>query len=136
MRLEDVFKINAELQEKIKSFEEKVLTCIRISEYAFKKILSICDNVVKEFGDHFEWMGYLLCDDDYIIRDIYVPYQVIRKSSVAEDERFAHINEKELLQVAQNFNMRVVGWCHSHADFAPFHSANFLSNSIPNLPVQ
>ncbi len=116
MRMKEIF------DRKEKEFFSRFFQKIKVSEVVRDKIKLICTAVRDVFGSNYEWIGYLLGNENYIIKDIFIPYQVINKAFVKEDEDKGGVNLVELEKKINETGYKLVGWVHSHGDMSPFHS--------------
>ena len=111
-------KLEKQEKELIDKFSREILVCAGLKE----KIKAINKAVREIFGNDFEWIGYLLGDQNYVIRDIYIPYQRIDYATVKEDDEKSGVNLVELERTLRSKNLKLLGWIHSHGRMSPFHS--------------
>lgn len=118
----EIMRMREMFSKKEKEFFLRFFKKIIISKGLKGKIKFICDAVREVFGSNYEWIGYLLGDENYIVRDIFLPYQLISKAFVKEDENNVGINLVELEKKINKSGYKLIGWIHSHGDMSPFHS--------------
>ena len=118
----EIMRMREKFDRKEKEFLSKFFERIVVVQEVRRKIKLICDAVREVFGSNYEWIGYLLGDENYVVRDIFIPYQLINKAFVKEDESKGGVNLVELERRINETNYKLVGWIHSHGDMSPFHS--------------
>lgn len=124
--LSEVFKI-LDLKEKLKRKEEEFFELygqkIRISSKLKEKVELVCNIVRDRFGENYEWIGYLLGNNEYVALDFYLPYQIVSRAFVTEDKIYSSKVSKELEEYMKRTGLRLIGWIHSHGSLSPFHSS-------------
>ncbi len=123
MDILEILNMRKMLEEEEKDFIANHIKEIPVDSVLKDKIRNVCEAVKEVFGSNYEWIGYLLGDDQYIVREIFLPYQVINKAFVKEDQEKAGANLIELEEMMRKTGYRLVGWIHSHGGMSPFHSS-------------
>lgn len=118
----ELLKLKEKLELEEKKFIEKYFKKIIVDYKLREKILLVCEAVRNKFKTNLEWIGYLLGDENYIIKDFYIPYQIVSKAYVTEDPNYAGQNLVEIEDLLNKTGLKLVGWIHSHGDMDVFHS--------------
>lgn len=133
IRISEFFQImemKKRLDEKERSLIQKFGKRILVDEWVKKKIDAVCRAVKKVFKENYEWIGYLLGDENYVVRDFYLPYQVISLATVNEDPEYAGTNLIEMEDLINKTGLKLIGWIHSHGNMSPFHSGTDDQNTF------
>lgn len=119
----EIMRIRELLAKREKDTISRFTREILIDEKLKETIELICTAVREQFGANYEWIGYLLGNDDYVVKHIFIPYQRISRAFVREDPEKAGNNLIDLERVMNKTGYKLVGWIHSHGDMSPFHSS-------------
>jgi len=121
-----------EINAKEKVDLEKLLSKIRITDFAFQKAKAYARAVMDVSGESLECGGFLLASNDSFDGFVIDSY-LLSEQSVTGASFAGNINKtKEALEEAKNSNKKVIGWWHSHNEMATFHSEtdNYYTKQI------
>lgn len=95
----------------------KPISSIKITENALKMLFSMAKQMKHVFGKDYEVYAFLVGNDD-IVTDILIPPQTVSYTHIS-------ISPNDLMQLVEpieKYNLKILGWGHSHCDFSVFFS--------------
>lgn len=108
----------------IRNLELKDLFTLKISKYAFDKMIFVAREAFKIKKSAVE--SYWLLKGESFVEDILVPEQSVSHAYVSVSPAAI----RKISKIVQDQRLKIMGWGHSHADFGVFFSGTDRGNQM------